>query len=842
MGLLQLRLLGGFEARLATGEGIELRSQRAQAILAYLAVQPGRVQSRDALADLLWSDRDETHARSSLRQALTALRKALDAAEPQPLATDRTSVTIDPAAVDVDVLAFEDLVAGGSPADLERALEFSNGEFLAGLGVRAPVFEEWLLRERDRLRGLMIGALGKVLAEKAENGSVDEALGLAQRLLALDLAHEPAHRAIMRLYAEIGQRDAALRQYQICREVLARELDVAPEPETEVLFERIHNGQVSAGRIDGDPGTTTAQGTSLTTRQEWPEATEPVIEERRSVGQQSRRWSWAAIGAALVVLVGGGLVVWQQPWETREEPASVANMAFPLPDRPSIAILPFANLSDDPQQDYFVDGMTEDLITDLAKLKGLFVMARNTVFTYKNKPVTVKQVAEELGVRYVLEGSMRRAGDQVRINAQLVDAVTGFHLWADRYDGTLENIFALQDTISQKIVSALAVQLSPDEESHNARIETDNPEAYDAFLRGWGLARTYSDETQAEAIPYLRKAVELDSNYGRAYAALAEVYRSIFATGRQKTFGLTQKEIMDLAARYLDQALKNPTPLAYSVATSVHYMRGEYEESIAAAEHAIALGAQDPWSYHALAKALLYAGRPAEALENIDKAARLDPLDPAGFVWRRGQVLYHLGRFEDSATQFSISLDAGDSITDTHMFLAANYGQLARPEDAKAAIQQIRTMEKDEGWSYSVLSVDSWSYKLEENRQQFREGLRKAGLDEIPWGYDVNSPNMIRGDDLRSLYFGRTLKGTDAQSGKERTIFISEDGKATSRIGDLVDIGRLDGWHDEKLCIRWEGEGRVCVVTFRNPEGTAEQFNEYDYVYFGGVIPFSPID
>ena len=149
--------------------------------------------------------------------------------------------------------------------------------------------------------------------------------------------------------------------------------------------------------------------------------------------------------------------MWFKPWEVREEPASVEHMAFPLPDKPSIAVLPFTNMSNDAEQEYFTDGMTEDLITDLSKLSGLFVIARNSAFTYKNKVVKVKQIAEELGVRYVLEGSVRKAEDQVRINAQLIDATTGGHLWAERYDGVISNVFSLQDEITTKIVTALAV-------------------------------------------------------------------------------------------------------------------------------------------------------------------------------------------------------------------------------------------------------------------------------------------------------------------------------------------------------------------------------------------------
>ena len=196
-------------------------------------------------------------------------------------------------------------------------------------------------------------------------------------------------------------------------------------------------------------------------------------------------------------------------------------MAFPLPDKPSIAVLPFTNLSDDPNQEYFVDGMTEDLITDLAKIESLFVIARNTVFTYKGKSVVVPDVARELGVRYVLEGSVRRVGDVVRINAQLIDGVSGAHIWAERYDGTLADIFALQDEVTRDIVAQLQITLTPDEQNRQNRKDTDNAEAYDAYLRGWQLYRRYTPEDFFEAIPHLERAVELDPDFGRAWAVLA---------------------------------------------------------------------------------------------------------------------------------------------------------------------------------------------------------------------------------------------------------------------------------------------------------------------------------
>ncbi|NIS81989.1 MAG: guanylyl cyclase, partial [Anaerolineales bacterium] len=179
-------------------------------------------------------------------------------------------------------------------------------------------------------------------------------------------------------------------------------------------------------------------------------------------------------------------------------------MAFALPDKPSIAVLPFANLSEDPKQEYFTDGMTDDLITDLSKISGLFVIARNSVFTYKGKPVKIRQVAEELGVRYVLEGSVRKADNRVRINAQLIDATTGGHLWAERYDGEMGDVLALQDRITGKIVSALAVKLTAGEQEQIARKYTDNVAAYDAFLRGREHYRRFTPDDFAEAVRYFK--------------------------------------------------------------------------------------------------------------------------------------------------------------------------------------------------------------------------------------------------------------------------------------------------------------------------------------------------
>ena len=203
-------------------------------------------------------------------------------------------------------------------------------------------------------------------------------------------------------------------------------------------------------------------------------------------------------------------------------------MLLPLPDKPSIAVLPFANLSDDASQEYFADGITDDLITDISKISSLFVIARTSTFVYKGKSIDVRTVAKELGVRYILEGSVRRVGDQVRINAQLIDSTTGGHLWAERYDGSLADVFGLQDKVARKIVAVLAVQLTAGEQQRVARKETEVPEAYDAFLQGWQHYLRQNPENFRKAISYFEKAIELDPEYSRAYAALAATYMHVW--------------------------------------------------------------------------------------------------------------------------------------------------------------------------------------------------------------------------------------------------------------------------------------------------------------------------
>ncbi len=473
------------------------------------------------------------------------------------------------------------------------------------------------------------------------------------------------------------------------------------------------------------------------------------------------RW---AIAAAAVAAVAGA-AVWIYVWNYAVrgpappgEVASVAKMAHPLPDKPSIAVLPFTNMSGDAEQEYFADGITEDIITDLSKVSGLFVIARNSTFTYKGRDVRIRQVAEDLGVRFVLEGSVRRVGDKVRINAQLIDATTGGHLWAERYDGSLADVFALQDKVTQKIVAALAVNLTAEERALTAQAETGTPEAHDAFLRGWSHYRRGTPDDFAEAIPQLERAVALDPDYGRAHAALAAVYWGSHAkdfTSRggvwSERLGLSHAGSLVLARKHLREAMKNPVPLAHQVASGVRSYQGRHAEAVAEAERAIALDANDPVGHEAKAIALIYAGRPSAGAEAIAKAMRLDPHYPPAYLVWLGLARLGMEKFEAAAESLATATGRNPDDDVGLILLTAVYGHLGRAAEAKSTIAKLNTLRAKRGKSlaaarakgveigidvflvgpYTLQDVDLWPFKARADRERLRAGLAKAGVPKV---------------------------------------------------------------------------------------------------------------
>ncbi len=470
-----------------------------------------------------------------------------------------------------------------------------------------------------------------------------------------------------------------------------------------------------------------------------------VIGERRL---RPRQWQLGAAATAVVAVVAIA-AVWWQPWVRTVEPASVERMAFPLPEKPSIAVLPFTNMSDDASQEYFADGMTEDIITDLSKISGLFVIARNSSFSYKGQQVKVRQVAEELGVRYVLEGSVRRVGDQVRINAQLIDATTGGHLWADRYDGSLNDVFGLQDKVTQKVVAALAVKLASVEQAKFGQAETAYPQAYDAFLQGWEHLRRATEEDTLKSIALFEKAVEIDPGYGRAYAALAAANWRIVVTLWGATAGAGWERAWERLNENLAKAMETPTSLAHAISAQVLAQQGRYDEAFAEISRAMALAPNEPDNHISKAKILNATGRAAEAEKAARWAMRLNPQYAPAYLRVLALALFHQERYEDAVKTLERVVSRQSDVVEDYATLVSSFGHLGRSEDVPATIAKYNALAIPAGFDpLTVQEIGWWWYGDifdydDAYRERLQEGLRKAGVPEGA-GTDLSRDEYLR--------------------------------------------------------------------------------------------------
>jgi len=654
---LRFNLLGGFEARLASGEALRLKGRKTRALLVYLALRPDHRCSRDELVGLLWGDRGEAQARSSLRQSLSELRRALGEANKALLVTGRDAVSLDGAAVAVDAAAFERSVDDGAPAALERAAALYRGDLLDGLGVSDPAFEAWLRDERRRLRDRACDAFAGLLDHEMA-AAPERALATARRLLALDPLREAAHRAAMRLHAGRGERTLALKQYRACRDLLAAELGVPPEPETEALAAEIRSG---------------AGGT------------------------------------------GGAVAPGPEPTQ--------AGAAVRPPHKPAIAVLPFANLSGDPEQDYFSDGITEDIITELARFGSLQVVARSSTFAYRDRAVNVGEAGKVLGARYLLEGSLRKAGDRIRLTAQLVDVETGKHVWAERYDRVLADIFAIQDELVHAIVSTLAGRLEAADIEQTLRKRPDNLAAYDYYLQALQHERHYDFEGYVEGRKLLQRAVALDPTFARALALLS-YYTFAEAWFEDPDDDGASEKALEMAQSAI--RLDPDDGDCYAKLGVVHTQRREFDKAAYYLEQALALNPHDAQTWSHYAWYLTCVGEHRKALDFLDRREAIEPFPPNWHWEIRGLAAYCLGRYRDA-------LDAFGRMTAlnywAHGYLAACHGQLGNVAEAKASWRRMKELRPGATLAtFAKFELDPLQCRA--NVDRWLEGLRKAGIAE----------------------------------------------------------------------------------------------------------------
>jgi len=455
-----------------------------------------------------------------------------------------------------------------------------------------------------------------------------------------------------------------------------------------------------------------------------PEAAGKVIGEKKA---KPRQLQMATMGLVIgVIAVVAVFVIWKFyiPSAPQPEVASKDKMAFPLPDKPSIAVLPFTNMSGDPKQEYFSDGLTEQIITSLSKFQRLFVIARNSTFVYKGKPVKVQKVAEDLGVRYVLEGSVQKSRDRVRITAQLIDAMTGRHIWSENYDRELKDIFALQDEITIKIMTAMRVELTEGEQArHWIKWETDNLKAFDKNYQGIGFMRRGTKQDNDTARQLFEEAIAFDPKFVYPYMnlGLTHFWDARFgwsgspAKSLQRAFELAQKAL----------AMEESIDVAHSLLASIYLVMRQHDKAIAEGERAVALNPNGAFAYMVLAAIVGCAGKWEESVLYAKQSMRLNPFPEFGDYWILGRAYFMTGQFDEAIVALRKALQMNPNFLPAHIFLAAYYSSLGRDAEATASAKEVLRINPK-------FTIESYAktlpYKDKADIDREVDALRKAGL------------------------------------------------------------------------------------------------------------------
>jgi TolB-like protein/class 3 adenylate cyclase len=572
----------------------------------------------------------------------------------------------------------------------------------------------------------------------------------------------------------------------------------------------------------------------------------PAVEGKTIGSRRSlRSWRIPAIAAGCALLFFAAMA-WWQPWQPTDHASIVT-----ADTRPSLVVLPFDNLSDDKEQGYLADGIAEDLTTELARIPGLFVISRNAAFTFKARSSLPSEVSSQLGVRYILEGSVRRAGNEMRINAKLIDSVTNGNMWAERFDGAWSEVFELQDKMVGEIATALKLRLITSRQVAPIAGGTDNLAAYEAYLRGRELELREGPEDWVDAAKYYEQALALDRTFGNAAAALAWMYREAHWTeARSKVFGLSQDEARSKADAYFTQAAKNPSPAYYRLLTAKLIIMQRSDEAIAAAERAIALDSSDPSNYESLSFAMTFNGRAEDGLGYLDAATRVDP---AWSRWRyllAGLAYFSMDRFEEAVVAFEkIAPESKEtsywdfwSNYDGLMVLISAYGQLDRQADAATARERLKPYlaQAQEPEYTGLMAAVEFPFKNYVDLERVLAGLRKTGVPELPDGFSPKPEDRLDGNAIRALLFGHEIQGRNIGTREAYRRVTAADGTTVITIGEGSDQGstKIEG---DLLCSVYPTRGRNCGVIVRNRDGTFAQKNEYQLIFQSDRFEFSVV-
>jgi TolB-like protein/Tfp pilus assembly protein PilF len=645
---LHLALFGGFAANDGAGKPIFISSKKNRALLTVLALSPNLSVTRDRLTYLLWSDRDDAHARSNLRQSLAVLRKELGEPEPMVLRISDETISLLSDSIYVDALEFQRLAASDDILLLRQAAQLCRSELLADLAIREPTFEDWLSGERVRFKETIV----EVLDRLANVQSGPSRMSAAQRLLALDPLREASHRLLMQAYAENGENGLALKQYDICKNFLSRELNVEPALETQELREKI---------------------------------------------------------AGASYLRGTGLQA--------------------LRSRPVIAVLSFANMSGDPEQQYFSDGVSEDIIIELSRFRELSIIARGSSFSFSRHTAPITEIAEKLGAQYVVEGSVRKSGNRVRVTAQLIDASRDQHIWADRYDRELKDIFEVQDDVVHRVTSTLVGRLEHERQERVKRQPRNQLTAYDLYLRGRELVFDWSPDGNRQATELLKKAIEIEPNYAAALALLSEVCQRNWLAGWSLD---PQKDLADsyhLAVKAVES--DEDDSRTHTALGIVHLSAGEHDKAKHRYETAMRLNSNDTRVLVQYSRLAIFEGEPEHGVRMVQRALQLNPFGK--YYWYLGFAKFASHQYDDAIQLMRNIQDPSPAVL---ALLAASLAQVDRVEEARSTCRQylslaktipiLRDLRTQSEWRDFFAA--RWPFRDNKDMQHLLDALRKAGI------------------------------------------------------------------------------------------------------------------
>ena len=851
-------LVGDFEVDPAThsilkDDVITRLEPRSMALLLYLALRPGSVVNREELEREVW--RGTVVGYDALNNTIAKLRKAFDDDPKDPRFIHTVpkkgyqliaEVRVSPTEPEIDAATgFENRQHPSLDRKLSAILYADVADYSRLTGLDEEGTHRRLSNCLDLMSGLIEGHHGSVVhfagdAILADFTTISDALGCAiamQQDLALQNSGLELDRKLQfRIGVNLGEVIVDRNDIYGDGVNVAARLEALAEPGgvcvSGSVFDAIGNqlpleysflGERQVKNIE-KPVRAYQARLKPGARLEAPQAR--VSTPRHSASAPKKQW---IAGLVVMVMILTAIVLWTAQQDSEVE----AVVIQPGDGKPSVAVLPFENISDDPAQEFYADGITGDLITDLSKLSGLTVIARHSVFAYKDRPEKLEQIAGELRASHVVEGSVRRFEGNIRINVSLVDAATSTSIWSERYDGEESQLFDLHSRVIENIVSTLSIELTDEEQQRISQPPTDNLEAYDLYLRAERRRLSKRDKGEwvidiRKAMELYRKAIELDPEFAEAYVGLAIVGLWVWSDYETDIMpGIVAKKLAyDSASKVKQLDPRNPAP--FTVLASLQGIEGLHEIALQSSQQAIELGPNNAEAWITRAEVLIYAGEHEAALEAINRALELNPRPPEHFFGWLAHVQYLTGNYEAAMK----SLERVYWFTQTRVM---TYGQLDRLDEA-AALRLRMPSFVNLGWYRARYS----HYKSEQDIEHMLDGLRRAGIPENAYGFEGRDEERLNFDALQEITVGRSWSGTDS-SGLDFTQQTSDDGRIAFKNPSSLMIGsyRVE---QEMLCVNFPSNilGRDdCGAVYRNRGGNREQQNEYVWAATGAIYYFS---